>query len=500
MTILTTAAPATQTFDLFQYRAEDGGILDCWHDLYCDQWIYVTGYESWYRWAGTHWAKDERQGIQRQIEALMDAMNKAASDELKALVHNINNVNIMDVMNKAASDDDDDKAERAFLKAMIAATKRSRARVASVETMAQARLAVAAGTLDAGNVLNLRNGTLDLDTIAQRPHNRGDYLTYVLDYDYDPDAVAPRFERFVQEVLVKEDPDENGQWVTDEELCRLFQELVGYSLTNDTRHEVMTWISGDGGNGKNVAIVTLQRLLGPLCCSVDFQTIGMPGNYDLGEIPGRRVIFSTESERGGKVAEGYVKKIVSGERINARAIYGKPFEFKSTAKVWWAMNDKPIIRDTSNSIWRRLKLIPFNRSFTDEDKDVDLLDKLKAELPGILNFALDGLHNLRLRGRFAESGAVTEAIEEYRKESNPVVQWLDERTQPTYTPGTPLSTLANAYYTTSGGALFADYQAWALQNGRQPMNKTNFGRELKRLKVPKKPLTAGNFYAVTILP
>src|SRR5690606_27664534 len=102
-----------------------------------------------------------------------------------------------------------------------------------------------------------------------------------------------------------------------------------------------------------------------------------------------------------------LKRIVSGERIKARPIYGAQFEFDSQAKVWWAMNDKPIIKDTGNSIWRRLKLIPFNRTFTDLDKDPELGQKLEAESPGILNFALDGLRRLRLRGKLPESAAVT---------------------------------------------------------------------------------------------
>ena len=469
--------PGTLTFDLFQYRAEDGGILDCWHDLYSEQWMFVTGYDAWYRWRGTHWAKDEQQGLQRQVEALMDAMNRAAAAELALLPDP-----------GPLGDDPETAALPTFLKAIKRATKRSRARVASVEGMAQARCAVRAADLDAGNVLNLKNGTLDLDSLALRAHTPGDRLTYVLDYDHDPDALAPRFEQFVSEVLVNEEPDETGRWVTDIDLCTMFQELLGYSLTNDTRHEVMTWLSGDGGNGKTVAITTMQMLLGPLCCSVDFQTIGQPGNYDLAELPGRRVAFSTESERGGKVAEGWIKRIVSGERINARAIYGSPFEFKATAKVWWAMNDKPLIRDTSNAIWRRLKLIPFHRTFTEQDKDPSLLHKLAGELPGILNFALDGLRRLRQRGRFPESRAVAAAIDEYRMESNPVAQWLAECTTPAEGPATLAS------------ALFEDYQAWATRNGRQAMNATNFGRELKRGRMQRTKKMTGWFYNVSLLP
>ncbi len=470
-------------FNLLDYRPEDGGILDCWMDLFAEDWLYVTGYQAWYKWTGTHWSRNECQGIQKQVQALMDAMNKEAKNQMLDAY----------AMAKSAGDAGDAKAEEMAekeaekYKAYINATKRTRARVASVEGMAQAQRATAGGDLDAGNVLNLRNGTLCLDSITLRPHCKDDHLTYCLDYDYDPTATCPRYEQFLCEVLVEEQQDANGQWVTDMELCQLYQELKGYSLTNETRFEVMTWLSGDGGNGKSVEIATTQKLLGPLCASIDFQTIGMPGNYDLSDIPGRRVIFSTESERGGKVAEGYLKRIVSGERIKARPIYGAQFEFNSVSKVWWAMNDKPIIKDTGNAIWRRLKLIEFNRTFTEKDKDPDLLQKLAGELSGILNFALDGLRRLRLRGKLPESAAATNAIKRYKHESNPVAQWLDE------------CTIVQAGLETDAGYVYADYERWCVRSGRQSLNSSNFGRELKRLGVLGKRTTKGMVYAIGLL-
>ncbi|MEX1019881.1 MAG: hypothetical protein WDZ49_09500, partial [Litorilinea sp.] len=278
----------TQTLDLTKYRPEDGGILDAWSDLYGEKWIFVTGFDIWHKWTGTHWERDECQRIRKQVEALADAMNRAARDKMLEAFENLRTA-------KAENDKDAEdraKADVNFWREYVNATKRSKNRVASVEGMAQARRAVAGATLNTGNALNLRNGTLCLDTLELRPHTPDDHLTYCLEYDYKPDALAPRFERFVAEVLVHE-----GTTNTDEELCMLFQEFLGYSLTTETQHEAMLWLSGDGGNGKTVAITIVQKLLGTLCRGVDFQTIGQPGNYDMAEIQGRRVILSTESKR-----------------------------------------------------------------------------------------------------------------------------------------------------------------------------------------------------------
>lgn len=460
--------PRIPDFQLIDYRPEDGGILDLWFDLYGANRMFAVGFDEWYTWNDTYWAKDDRLTLTTEIERLMDAMNQKAREHLS---------------------ESTDKEDKQFWGRYISATQRSKNRIASVEGMARGRCAVATSILNYGNTLNLHNGVLDLDTLILRSHSQDDNFTYCLPYDYDPNATCPRFEQFMAEVFVKE-----GTIETDPELVRLYQESLGYALTNDTKHEVMFWFSGDGGNGKTVAITMIQKLLGPLCSGVAFEEMGKAGNYDLAEVAGKRVIFSTESERGGKLAEGHIKRIVSGEVIPARPIYGSPFQFKSIAKIFWAMNDLPVIRDTSNGVWRRLKLVPFLRTFAEDEKDPELLIKLEAEMSGILNYALEGLRNLRKRGRFPESEAVKTAVEEYRHENNPVQQWLDERTQPTYAPKEqPI------VYPTPAKALFDDYKAWADQNGRLTMNSTNFGRELRRLQVPQKRAMAGIVYAVNIL-
>ncbi len=448
--------PLGLPFDLYDYRPEDGGILDAWDEHYGREWLYIAGYKRWARWAGTHWQDERTLQFAHSIEQLVSAMNWAAEEKIQE-----------------AMGLPEDERKSAFKKATIYsnATRRTSGRISSVGSMAEKRRPVDGGQLNASNVLNFGNGTLDLDTFELREHDRADHLTYCLPFAYDPDARAPLWVReYLANVFVFE-----GTTDTDHSLIALVQELLGYSLTNDTSLETMVWLYGDGGNGKTVIIEVLRALLGPLATSVDFQHLGAPGNYDLSSLVGMRVAFSTESERGGGVAEGYIKRLVSGETIKARPIYGSPFEFKSTSKVWWAMNDKPIIKSTSSSMWRRLKLIPFNRKFEGSEKDPKLREKLMDELPGILNWALEGLRRLWANGgQFTFSYAAEEFLKEYEQESNPVRQWIIEKTVPAPEP------------MTSAKLLYADYAEWCKDSGRQAFNETNFGKELKRLKVASK--------------
>lgn len=443
--------------NVFDYVPEDGGLVDAWHDTLSNDWIYVTGYEAWYGWTGAHWLQDETLYMPFQLEEMFHVMNEQAR---KATA-------------KAKADGDENK-EKAF-RTYVATTKRSRSRVMSVEALARPKRARSASMLDTGNVLNLLNGTLDLDNLILREHHRSDMLTYTLPYEYDFYAICPRFKQFVDEVLVKE----NGK-TPDHDLALLCQELVGYSLTQDTSQEAMVWLAGEGGNGKTVMITVLSKLLGPLAIGVDFQTIGVAGNYDLANLPGKRIVFSTESERGGHMAEGYIKRIVSGEMINARPIYGKPFFFQSAAKIWWAMNDKPTVKDTSNALHRRLKLIPFYRVFKDSERDVHLIDKLGEELPGILNWALSGLLRLRAQGQFTVAAAVDAAKDEFRYESNPVAQWLRECTE---SGGSTVATLA-----------YENYSRWCTRSNNKELTSNAFGRELTRLNIGSEQKRTGKMY------
>lgn len=483
-------AGVVKPINLLSYRPEDGGVLDAWCDLYADSWLFATGKERWLYWSGTHWQRDEALAIKRQIEQLLDEMNQAAQGALLAAQGELTDLHEDDPAYATL------ESEINYYRAMINATKRNGSRVNSIETMAQARRAVSANALDAGNFLNLSNGTLDLISLELHPHTYTDYLTYVLPYAYDANAKCPRWEKFLTEVLVQTDDNDqlvfgpDGKPLADLEMIHLYQQLWGYSLTTDTKQEIMVWQSGEGGNGKSVAITVLQHLLGDLAVSVNFKTLGESGNYDLSKLPGRRVIFSTESKKNGRLAEDIIRMIVSGEAIPTREPYGKPYDFRPVGKIFWNMNDKPRITDTSNAIWRRLQLIPFNRTFPKHEQDTRLTFKLLEELPGILNWALWGLVDLRQTNRFMTVQAVELAKQAYRRESNPVQQWAEERTNVTDMP------------LTKAGVLFDDFIQWLDDNGhpKHMFNSTQFGLELKRLKYLCKRIPQGVRYFLALKP
>ncbi len=475
--------------DALLYRAEDGGILDAWVEHYSQKWLFSVGKDRWHYWGNTHWAIDKSLMLQAEIRQLVDEMNRQSSQYIRnapKLIETINKryANI-DMPDSVIEEIESIQRKAGAAKIMHMATKRTNGRIASVEgeNMARSVRAVDGATLDISESINLSNGTLNLHSLELLPHDPDDLFTYCLGYAYDPDATCPLFEKFIAEVLVKEDSID-----TDWQLVTLFQELLGYSLTPQTKREVMIWMFGEGGNGKSVALSVIKSLLGPMAISVDFQSLGMPGNYDLADLPGTRVVFSTEAERGGHIAEGYIKRIVTGDPIKTRPIYGSPIDFSSTAKIWWAMNDKPTIKDTTDSIWRRMKLIPFYRKFEEgKTADVDLPEKLKAELPGILNWALRGLIRLTVNNKFTDADAANEAKRQYRDESNPVAQWINTMT------------VRTSYPSTLQAALYTHFKNWCIDNGERAITSNQFGRDLKRLKIECGRKTAGIMYHLALI-
>jgi putative DNA primase/helicase len=455
--------------NLYVYRPEQGGVLDLWRHLHGQDWLYVTGYERWYAWTGTHWERDEQRAIQRQVQDLLDAANCLARSRLQ----------------EASRIEDEDTRSVAGARAQvyIIATTRTRNRIDSIVEMARNLCAVPASSLNAGNCLNLANGVLNLDTYELRAHVPGDRFAYCLPYAYDPTATCPRWEQFIAEVLVHE-PDAHGRFQPDAALADLYRELFGISLTTETWLETMVWQLGEGENGKSVAMRVLRQLLGPLATPVNFHTLGLPGNYDLAQLAGVRVAFSTEGVRERGMQEDLLKQIVSGEEVLARPIYGQPFAYRSALKVWWSMNDPPVVKDSSRALWRRLALIPFRRSFSQAERDTQLGAKLEAELPGILNWALAGLQRLRANGRLTEVAAVRSAVEDVRREASPIAQWLGDRT------------VRSPEACTGASTLYGDYCDWCRLRGQHAVSMRSFGVGLSRLGVAKKRAESGVFYAL----
>ena len=448
---------------------DEGGLADLWLSRHGSDRVWAVGWESWMVWSGKLWQRDNALAVRAEIDDLLCAANAAAEQ-----------------MAVAAGPD---KAAARRAGRFVTATQRTSTRVRGIEQLAQPRLAVHSRLFDQSNVLNLDNGTLDLDTFDFREHRPGDRLTSCMSYAFDEDAAHPMWSTFLRHVLV----DEDGRH--DESLARLLQELFGYSLTTHTYMQSIVFQKGDGGNGKSVATAVLASLLEDLAITVEFDKLGELGNHDLARIPGRRALLSTESKKGGRrIPEDVLKRIADGEPLTSNQKYEVPFEFRPVAKIWWSMNHLPRITDTTASIWRRLQVLPYNRKISDAERDVHLVDKLHAERSGILNWSLLGLERVMSRRAFTVVPQVAVTVDEYRRGSDPVGMYVDEccDTEPS---------IGRSELWTGASALFENYVEWARRNQFDKLgylSAREFANEMKRLGLPGKRSGVGVRYPVLI--
>lgn len=451
-----------------RYQPHEADLCNAFLELHGNDWRFVDKLDIWIGWNGTHWREDESLRLRHDLIALQEEAHAALRDEAEALRDDAG---------------DDKEAQQAAKAAMQTAMqwKPTILRTSAATKQAEAKRAIHRDRLATGNLLNLANGCLDLRTFELRPHRRDDLLTHCLPYAYDADATCPTWERFIREVLV----DDKLQ--PDPELAALAQEAIGYSLTTETNREAFFFLSGNGGNGKSTLIRTVAALLGDdLSMTLDLEALAQYGaDYRLAMIRGKRIVFSTEAKPEAKIADGVFRRIASGETLDARPIGKEPVQITPVCKLWWAQNAQPNVHDTSDGFWRRLKLLPFRRQFTEAEKDIDLPAKLLAELPGILNWALDGLRRLRTVGTFTASKQATAAAAEYRTASNPIALWVNECT----TLGLPdalrreidakrMRLADSDAGWTQARAAYDNYRGWCVDTGRHEANQTVFGREL----------------------
>lgn len=355
-----------------------------------------------------------------------------------------------------------------------ALTSESRPRLKAMLELAQSMepLADPGGNWDCDDwLIGCDNGLINLREGILRDGRPDDRVTLSTRIDFDGSAQCPRWQQFLDEVF------------GDSELIDFVQRAVGYSLTGDTSEQVLFIPYGNGANGKSVFLSIAQDILGDYGGNTPFATLELldhhgPSN-DLAAIAGKRLITASESRENARMNEARVKALTGGDVLTARFLFGEFFSFQPKAKLWLAVNHKPNVSDDSYGFWRRIRLIPFTRTFGPDKADPRLLEKLREELPGILAWAVRGCLEWQSRG-LEPPAPVKDATEAYRVESDPLARFLEERCQIGEDKQTSASELRKAYET------------WCAANGEKEISSTAFGRRLGERFTKERKREAGS--------
>lgn len=313
------------------------------------------------------------------------------------------------------------------------------------------------------NILNFKNGLLDIQNYQMLAHTPNYLSTSQIPVMYSHGATCPRWLQFIKEVTC-EDLDQ----------AKLLQEIAGYALTTDTNFAKAFIFYGMGANGKSMFTRMLGKIVGRDSVStLNLSTITR--QFGVTGLIGKKVNFIDEIS-GNYFESNVIKGIISGERMAAEVKYRpEPLEFLPTVKLIFSVNELPKINDTTPGLYRRFIIVPFDRSF-EAKPDLHLEEKLTDELPGILNWAVEGLKILRQDGRFNETERNFDLMRSFKSDNSPVVEFLNLYYE-------PVPAGKERRYGMAVSDLYAQYRGYCLDHGYKPKAMANFSRELAHNRV-----------------
>lgn len=408
---------------------------------------FVPEEKGWRFWDGGHWAKDgDDQRICRLCKEFVDDLivyaqtSPGIADEIRGeFVKFVNRYNKL--------------AER---KKLIEDTK--------------CEVTVRREHFDAKtNLLNLRNGTLDLETLEFRPgHDPADLLGKIANVSYDPDATCEEWERFLDQSL-----DGN------EETIAFLQRVLGLALTCDTSTECMFILLGKTRSGKSTTTETVQAMLNPAddgySCSCNPETFAVRRfddasrpSSDIARLTGKRFVVTSEPPKNMLFNVARLKQLTGRDMITARFLHENEFQFYPQFTLVMTANDAPRVNDRTLFESNRVYVIPFNHHLEIGERDTGLKDRLARpeSLSGILNWCIEGLRSYR-EGGLQPSGLSIAATANYEAESDKLHNFMCECLVSADGEGV------------TGARLYEAYRNWCGDSGYQAEGKQSFFRELR---------------------
>ena len=322
--------------------------------------------------------------------------------------------------------------------------------------------------------INMKNGTFEVtpDSIKLRPFDPADFLTYQLPFSYDKAAGAPMFHKYLDRVI----PEQQKQMILAEFLGYAFMKHGGRTA----KEEKALILYGGGENGKSVFYEITGALFGSKnVSSYSLQSLTNENGYFRAMLANYLVNYASEID--GNLNPAIFKQLCSGEPVEARLPYGQPFTLTQYAKLIFNCNKLPHDVEHTRAFFRRFLIVPFDVTIPENEQDKELHIKIiDAELSGVFNWVLEGLHRLLKNKRFTLCDAVQKASEDYERQSDTVRLFIEEDYEYSATGYTEIKILYN------------EFRTFCLEGGYKPVNKSNFIQRMGGLKISIERRNFGN--------
>ncbi|MEH7126007.1 phage/plasmid primase, P4 family [Bacillus sp. JJ1773] len=416
---------------------------------------YCFEFEEWLLWNGNTWTEDKKKQIERiAIKTFREMYGEATKEE--------------------------DMDRRTQIVKWAQSSEKSSVFLNSI-ARSEAMLPISQEDLNKDRYkLNCLNGVVDLRTGELLPHDRKMYMTKNTHIEYHKKSDCPTWLNFLESIM----KDEQGN--VKQDLIDFLQKAIGYTLTGDTSEQVAFFLWGTGRNGKSTFINIVKEILGDYGKQTNSDTFTSKMNdnginNDVARLHGARFVSAVESEDGQKLSESLIKQLTGGEPITARFLRKEFFEFLPEFKIFFTTNHKPIVKGDDEGIWRRIRLIPFTHTIPKDEVDKQLPEKLRAELPGILKWAVEGCMKWQ-QGGLGEPDEVKAATDEYKEEMDLLSNFLDE-----------CCVMLNEAKVAVND-IHKEYMKWAEENGEYPMKQRAFSNRLQMKGFSKRKSTGNRTF------
>jgi len=309
--------------------------------------------------------------------------------------------------------------------------------------------------LNKSELLNLKNGLFNTDTFELLPHDSSIYSTIQFPINYNPKSICPLWLSSLDNIF-HNNPDN----------IEILQEFLGLCLIKETKYDKALFMLGEGRNGKSTILYIFQHVLGEVnTSSVSLEMLD--NTHYVADLFGKLVNVSIETSAKASINDAKFKSIISGDMLHADRKYGQPFDFRPFSKLIFALNNMPQVSDKTDAFFHRLLIIKFNKQFKEEEQDKDLKYKIvDNELDGIFLWMIKGLQRLKKRGFFQITNDMKIETDEYRKENNNVLTFVEEECQ-----------LDNTN-SISKKSLYENYVMFCKNSGMKSLSKKKFGAQL----------------------
>lgn len=280
---------------------------------------------------------------------------------------------------------------------------------------------------------------------------------------FDPDAECPHFDEFMRTLVSEVDRD-------------LLQEIAGYLLTPDNSQQKAFMFQGEGGNGKSTWINIVRAVLGAdNTQSYSLQQLAPDFRFNVANLDGKLANLAADISADELSSSSILRSITGGDSINGEHKGQKGFQFKPFVRLVFSANKFPSIANPTQALFDRWIVVKFDGRFRGTDREVKDLDRkvIEQELPGVLNWALDGLLRLRERGSFTKSAASTQALAQFRLKADSIAQFFEDCDE-----------LPEEGVRIERKTLFEHYRFWTQDNNlRHPLGRVQFFDRVRALGV-----------------